>query len=1029
MASSSSSSSSNVQLSRKFREICSDLNLDRATADEAYNSFQRIQINYTLEGEKIHWLACALYVACRKGTTPTIDGKGGYVEGNCVSLTRLLRSCKLSLIEFFSKMKKWSDMANLPHEMKERLDLLERNFHVSGVLFGKLGNIFKDLFKSPILSPSKQASNRSRKQRKLSLTSGHVFSFCWTLFVRVKAEFKMISHDLINSYHLLLACIDFCFSNVLVSENAKELLNSEFSELPPGFFQDEFIAPEPVPCILETLCNRWKDICKEDSCVEAKGIKEYWFKPCIKRMIDKKIFRCRNPTHFLGFLDNAYFEANLKAITKEYDHFVLNIGNFDERNFLSDNADEELGAPQGDFEVYLNNVQQRIKEAKSLTPQTPLSNRHYLANRENMGSFTPVTNAVRTVSRLQSLLLDCKPEPSPGLVEIFAQCTTNPNDRIVERIKELGDEFLKNYCQPAEDHGFSSPSSSTPYDPTKKMLNSGITLYFKCLEKIIGRELKKWSENEKKSNLTNSLSHELFHLSLFACCMEIVLFAYNSEKRFPWIVNILSDYHGFQPLHFYRVIELIIREEDGLSRDIVKHLNTIEEQILESAAWKTGSVLWEMIKANGSVPACQDVSLANPSHDSNTMSPAPATPRRLDGIFASPLPPSMSDRFISPMGNTRRRLFDNEQYIQVSIPAQTNTGEVRLIHVTLQPQSTTNLETNSTVPKSEPPKVNKAGSLGLFFRKVYHLAWLRLRDLCDKLNINDEDLRRKIWTCFEFSIRNHTDLMRDRHLDQILMCAVYAMCKVTGRDQSFQDIMKCYRQQPQASSHIYRNVLLTNRKRRNSTSCENSRNSESSSPNQEDNKERIRSSSTLPVPHPNSQPPTPTRLTGTGSNFDFPEERGDLIMFYNQIYIPEVKQYIMKFNAEAGSPPLSPLPKLAANSISPYRRISSKHSLFISPMKANLFPPSPRRPMSYHFLRSPAKDLKAINSMMKLNSSSGNEKKVIKRILQDDTNETNSDTRRHGAEKPVLRSMIDNIYTERQEDGDDTEDNGDVDME
>lgn len=134
--------------------------------------------------------------------------------------------------------------------------------------------------------------------------------------------------------------------------------------------------------------------------------------------------------------------------------------------------------------------------------------------------------------------------------------------------------------------------------------------------------------------------------------------------------------------------------------------------------------------------------------------------------------------------------------------AQTNTGEVRLIHVTLQPQSTTNLETNSSVPKSEPPKVNKAGSLGLFFRKVYHLAWLRLRDLCDKLNINDEDLRRKIWTCFEFSIRNHTDLMRDRHLDQILMCAVYAMCKVTGRDQSFQDIMKCYRQQPQASSHV-----------------------------------------------------------------------------------------------------------------------------------------------------------------------------------------------------------------------------------
>lgn len=90
---------------------------------------------------------------------------------------------------------------------------------------------------------------------------------------------------------------------------------------------------------------------------------------------------------------------------------------------------------------------------------------------------------------------------------------------------------------------------------------------------------------------------------------------------------------------------------------------------------------------------------------------------------------------------------------------------------------------------------------------------------------------------------------------------------------------------------------MTSNGRRNSASSENSRNSGSASPCNEE-KERIRSSSTLPVPHPNSQPPTPTRLAGTGANFEFGEERGDLIQFYNQIFIPEVKQYIMKFNAE-----------------------------------------------------------------------------------------------------------------------------------
>ena len=44
--------------------------------------------------------------------------------------------------------------------------------------------------------------------------------------------------------------------------------------------------------------------------------------------------------------------------------------------------------------------------------------------------------------------------------------------------------------------------------------------------------------------------------------------------------------------------------------------------------------------------------------------------------------------------------------------------------------------------------------------------------------------------------------MKDRHLDQMLMCAIYVMAKVTKEDRTFQDIMKCYRQQPQANSEV-----------------------------------------------------------------------------------------------------------------------------------------------------------------------------------------------------------------------------------
>lgn len=63
---------------------------------------------------------------------------------------------------------------------------------------------------------------------------------------------------------------------------------------------------------------------------------------------------------------------------------------------------------------------------------------------------------------------------------------------------------------------------------------------------------------------------------------------------------------------------------------------------------------------------------------------------------------------------------------------------------------------------------------------MYHLAGVRLRDLCVKLDISDS-LRKKIWTCFEFSIVQCPELMTDRHLDQLLMCAIYVMAKVSTR--------------------------------------------------------------------------------------------------------------------------------------------------------------------------------------------------------------------------------------------------------
>ena len=61
--------------------------------------------------------------------------------------------------------------------------------------------------------------------------------------------------------------------------------------------------------------------------------------------------------------------------------------------------------------------------------------------------------------------------------------------------------------------------------------------------------------------------------------------------------------------------------------------------------------------------------------------------------------------------------------------------------------------------------------------QVYILMAKRLRELCTPLDI-PEELRLKIWTCFEHSLVHFSDLMIDRHLDQLLMCPIYIIAKV-----------------------------------------------------------------------------------------------------------------------------------------------------------------------------------------------------------------------------------------------------------
>lgn len=59
------------------------------------------------------------------------------------------------------------------------------------------------------------------------------------------------------------------------------------------------------------------------------------------------------------------------------------------------------------------------------------------------------------------------------------------------------------------------------------------------------------------------------------------------------------------------MIELVLRAEEGLLPAVVRRLMHIEEQVLESLAWRRDSPLWDQIRAakgQGQLPAYHQVS-------------------------------------------------------------------------------------------------------------------------------------------------------------------------------------------------------------------------------------------------------------------------------------------------------------------------------------------------------------------------------------------------------------------------------------
>ena len=151
-------------------------------------------------------------------------------------------------------------------------------------------------------------------------------------------------------------------------------------------------------CILEKLCDRHQGVL-----IDVKSINMYYFRPFLNQLTAYKHLSTRG---LIGLFETSKFDSNLKTLENLYHEFVLTRGDFDERIFLNNQADEQIGTPvkgganftpvKGKFGTPKN--KQRFLAA----PMTPLTNRRFMTSPQQV--LSPVSQHTQVVQQMRELI-------------------------------------------------------------------------------------------------------------------------------------------------------------------------------------------------------------------------------------------------------------------------------------------------------------------------------------------------------------------------------------------------------------------------------------------------------------------------------------------------------------------------------------------------------------------------------------------------------------------------------------------------
>ncbi|CAM8990575.1 unnamed protein product [Rhodiola kirilowii] len=595
---------------------------------------------------------------------------------------------------------------------------------------------------------------------------------------------------------------------------------------------------------------------------------------------------------------------------------------------------------EGENNSHISSDSKRKHDAISLTcaniapspPCTPAVNESTkIAGGAMDISPLPKRSPITVAKWFQTVICPLPPTPTAGLETFLSSCDVNVKGQIMRRANIiLGAIFPTSEAGNLCISGSLNIGSLIGSSWADERRSEALKLYLGVLESVCKTESKKMDGK----NLSGLLANERFHRCMLACSAELVSARYlTSSILFP----VVLDKTGITAFDLTKVIETFIRHESSLPRELKRHLNSLEEQLLESMVWAKGSSLYNYL------------TIARPSLSAEI--------NRL-GLLVEPMPSldsiamrNNSTYLLSPKDSLKRQLTTtgdelkspkrarSEDHAALSDPNSFKTpvkNRLTMLDVKSTLSAPSPLVQTAFVSPSQVNlhcdrnKHTDAG-INILFNKVVKLAAVRITGLAERMQLSDQ-IRENVYSLFQDILFQQTSLFFNRHIDQIILCCFYGVAKVSKVNLTFKDIIDSYIKQDHSKSQIFRSVFV--------------------------------------------------KWSSSHCNRTYGEDHIGIIKFYNEIYIPAVKTLMDEIGPLSESSPVCKTKKTETIPVSPRmsrlgrlpdmspKKISASHNVYLSPLRqAKKDALISQTTKSYyacvgestHAYQSPSKDLVAIN--------------------------------------------------------------------